>query len=179
MSADEIEVALARLAADPRAQEADALPQTGVSAVDAHLGTAVRLRAIVEGAESLQQDAVTAAREAGASWADVGQSLGISRQAAQQRFGARAVAELTPQERLLGPVTRAEEVRELCAAGRDGWRPTGSRHGEHVLVRDEQAWEVRRVSMLGPSAAGGRDGWVLVTTRFPDCFQVRPAAPLA
>ncbi len=179
MTSDEIEVVLARLAGDQG--ERDAGPHVGgdPGSIDAHLGTAVRLREIVRVAEHLQHDAVTAARQAGASWADVGQALGITRQASQQRFGAREPLDLTEQERLLGPVTRSEEVQDLSSAGRQGWRLVASRHGEHVLVRDEQTWEVRRVSMLGASALGGRDGWVLATTRFPDCFQVRPATPTA
>ncbi|WP_299038975.1 hypothetical protein [uncultured Pseudokineococcus sp.] len=176
MSADDLEVVLARLAAHPGAKSADPGPETddGAGGADAHLGTAVRLGEIAGVAEHLQRGAVDAAREAGASWAHVGRALGITRQAAQQRFGTREHAALASQQRLLGPVTRAREVEELASAGRQGWRPVVSRHGEHVLVRDERALEVRRVSMLGPSALGGRDGWLLATTRFPDCFQIRP-----
>jgi hypothetical protein len=33
--------------------------------------------------------AVAQAREAGATWTEVGQSLGVSRQAAQQRYGGK------------------------------------------------------------------------------------------
>lgn len=42
----------------------------------------------VETAEQDLRDAVRAAREAGDSWAIIGTALGISRQAAQQRFAA-------------------------------------------------------------------------------------------
>lgn len=37
--------------------------------------------------ERAEQEAVNLARDTGASWADVGKALGITRQAAQQRFG--------------------------------------------------------------------------------------------
>ncbi|QCB92231.1 hypothetical protein [Cellulomonas shaoxiangyii] len=174
MTPDEVEVALARLAAQPDSR-LSARADGDATSADAHLRAAVRLRDIAVVAERLQRDAVTAARAGGASWAHVGEALGISRQAAQQRFGTREPRDLAAQERLLGPVSRADEVAQLTLAGRAGWRPVASRHGEHVLTRDPQCWEVRRVSMLGPSALGGRDGWVLATTRFPDCFQVRPA----
>lgn len=42
----------------------------------------------VETAEQELRDAVRAAREAGDSWTIIGAALGISRQAAQQRFAA-------------------------------------------------------------------------------------------
>jgi hypothetical protein len=38
-------------------------------------------------AQSALHTAVKVARERGASWADVGDAFGVSRQAAQQRFG--------------------------------------------------------------------------------------------
>ncbi len=38
--------------------------------------------------ESATRTAVAQAREKGASWADVGALLGVSKQAAQQRYGA-------------------------------------------------------------------------------------------
>lgn len=39
--------------------------------------------------ESIEQLVLHAAREHGATWADLGRLLGISRQAARQRFGGR------------------------------------------------------------------------------------------
>lgn len=53
---------------------------------------ASHMRRIIAAAEALEaaqtelRDAVDAAREAGDSWAVIGVALGISRQAAQQRF---------------------------------------------------------------------------------------------
>ena len=40
------------------------------------------------GLDVLERQAVAMAREQGSSWSDVGSTLGISKQAAQQRFGA-------------------------------------------------------------------------------------------
>lgn len=63
---------------------------------------------------------VTQEREAGSSWADIGRVLGISRQAAQRRFGAapsrRAIAEVLAPDPAL--VARAVEVLDHAAAGR-------------------------------------------------------------
>lgn len=50
----------------------------------ADLSRAVALRDL---SDVLVKDAVAALRESGASWRDVGAELGLSRQAAQQRYG--------------------------------------------------------------------------------------------
>jgi hypothetical protein len=50
-----------------------------------------RARRRVEAADQALREAVTQARRDGASWADVGAVLGITRQSAQQRFGRARV----------------------------------------------------------------------------------------
>lgn len=45
----------------------------------------------VEAAQRALRENVTTAREYGATWADVGEQLGITRQSAQERFGRRSV----------------------------------------------------------------------------------------
>lgn len=128
-------------------------------------------------ATDLQGQAVRAAHEAGVSWGSIGALLGTSRQAVQQRFDPRYLPADDPgaAARILGPVSRAEELHHLAEAGAQGWRLTLSRHGEHVLERDDRKWEVTRVSMLSPRPLPSRkDGWLAATTRFPDCFYIRP-----
>ena len=49
-----------------------------------------------DAAHQCLHDAVRRAREAGLSWSDVGQILGISRQAAFQRFGSTSRADGAP-----------------------------------------------------------------------------------
>ncbi len=44
-----------------------------------------KMAALIEGRRITDQ--VDKARKEGASWADIGQAIGVSRQAAQQRFG--------------------------------------------------------------------------------------------
>jgi hypothetical protein len=51
------------------------------------LDAARRLR---EAAEALEQEAATAAREAGKTWTEIAAVYGMSKQAAQQRFRARS-----------------------------------------------------------------------------------------
>lgn len=41
----------------------------------------------LDAAESRMRHSVARAREEGATWAEVGEALGVTRQAAQQRFG--------------------------------------------------------------------------------------------
>ncbi|MCR2801620.1 hypothetical protein QNO21_03460 [Microbacterium sp. zg-Y818] len=129
-------------------------------------------------AADLQGQAVRAAHDAGVSWAKIGALLGTSRQAVQQRFDPHYVRRDDPEgsSRILGPVTRAEEMHHLAEAGAQGWRLVLARHGEHVLERDDTAWEITRVSVFSarpmPSPA---EGWQAAATRFPDCFYIRPA----
>jgi hypothetical protein len=47
------------------------------------------LAATLEEGQQLMRDAVTRLRADGYSWADIGARLGISKQAAQQRFGVK------------------------------------------------------------------------------------------
>ena len=62
---------------------------------DHRVGLAFALARIEERAEDLRAaeaplaEAVAEARDQGATWAEVGRVLGVSRQAAQQRFGRR------------------------------------------------------------------------------------------
>lgn len=129
---------------------------------------------------SLTQQAVDAARAAGNSWSDIGRSLGMTRQAAQQRFGATPL-ELPPGERWLGPVTALDEMAELELAGRLGWHTVGTSALRHRMVRTNTRWEHRRV--IWPRAAAGllRDGWRVGCRSFPWIYLVRdtglPAEP--
>lgn len=57
-----------------------------------HFRRIVAAREAAEAAEAEVRAAVVAAREAGDSWTIIGFGLGITRQAAQQRYGTRARA---------------------------------------------------------------------------------------
>ncbi len=69
---------------------------------------------------SLLSEAVTSARAAGASWDAIGRVLGMSRQAAHQRFGRTRDQDNTPGTRILGPVTAYSEMEALRVASRHG-----------------------------------------------------------
>lgn len=97
----------------------------------------------------LLQQAVNAARAGGHSWSAIGSTLGLTRQAAQQRFGREPAAPGAggdgPEERWLGPVTAFDEMQELELAGRLGWRTTGAGLLRHRMVRTATQWEHKRV----------------------------------
>lgn len=76
-------------------------------------------------------------REAGTSWASIGQTLGISRQAAQKRFGSAPPQRVTAAQAAADPVLvdRAEQIMDAVA-----------RHLDDVL---EAAWSEATRKALG------------------------------
>ncbi|GAA1501522.1 hypothetical protein [Nocardioides humi] len=122
----------------------------------------------------LLQQAVNAARAGGHSWSAIGGTLGLTRQAAQQRFGREAApAADDPEERWLGPVTAFDEMAELELAGRLGWRTTGAGLLRHRVVRTPTQWEHKRVVWTGSLARYERDGWQVGCRAFPWVYLVR------
>ena len=130
-------------------------------------------------AGDLLQQAVTAARANGHSWAEIGKALGLTRQAAQQRFG-KAFATTAPgdgdagsEERWLGPVTALDEMAELAIAGELGWHTIGAGMLRHRMVRTPTRWEHKRVVWTGPVARYEKDGWQVGSRAFPWLYLVR------
>ncbi|MEO5609470.1 MAG: hypothetical protein ABIQ61_14915, partial [Ornithinibacter sp.] len=131
----------------------------------------------------LLHDAVAAARSSGATWAAIGSTLGMSKQAAQKRFPVAApTPSLDPDERILGPVTAFDEMKELAVAGRYGWNSVEFGPFYHRVVRTSTQWEHRRVSMLRRRVPGAsEEGWQVVGSTFPYTYLKRdlgvPALP--
>jgi hypothetical protein len=132
---------------------------------------------------SLLSEAVTSARAAGASWDAIGRVLGMSRQAAHQRFGRTRDQDDTPGTRILGPVTAYSEMEALRAAGRHGWHSVGFGAYQHTLEHSATQWEHRRIRVV---AVGTRtrlegEGWQVIGTWFPWVYLKRdtgtPALP--
>lgn len=127
----------------------------------------------------LLQAAVTSARLAGASWDRIGQRLGISRQAAQQRFGraSRLGEPVSPKAtRRLTPVTAFDEMEALAEAGRHGWHSVGFGMYFHDLVHSNEQWEHLRIGAIG---ARPKDllqaGWQRIGSMwFPWAYYKRP-----
>lgn len=120
----------------------------------------------------LLQQAVDSARAGGATWQDVGDELGMSRQAAHKRFGGQPDDVDGPDERLIGPVTAFDEMRELRLAGEAGWRTVGCGFLNHRVVRTDTQWEHRRV--VWPAGSPDPDSdWEVACRAFPWVYLVR------
>lgn len=116
--------------------------------------------------------AVNSARGAGHSWSAIGEVLGMSRQAAQQRFGG-AASTTEDDERWLGPVTAFDEMEELAIAGRLGWRTVSAGLLRHRVVRTDTQWEHRRVLWRKAPSSYEQDGWQVGCRAFPWVYLVR------
>lgn len=145
--------------------------------VQDHLAIVRRTATAAAEVDALMRQSVSAARAAGHSWATLGAELGMTRQAAQQRFGDRKgvagdVAD-TGEERWIGPVTAFDEMAELEIAGRQGWRTVGAGMLKHRVRRSPTQWEHKRVVWTGPLRRWEDDGWHIAIRAFPWVYLVR------
>ncbi len=85
------------------------------------------------------RDSVLSARTAGLSWERIGEVLQISRQAAQQRFGAPASPAGDRVWRLY-PVTAFDEMKRLDEVGKHGWHSVGFGTLYHDLEHTDLQW---------------------------------------
>lgn len=146
----------------------------------AHLELVALARAARSETDVLLGAAVTSARSAGCTWEQVGAVLGITRQAAQQRYGHPGASgdttdttdagDTTPtgpvERRELRPLTAFNEMAVLSRAGRYGWHSVGYGPLFHTLERDARQWEHTRTSGRMPEGEGWRPvgpGWALWT----------------
>jgi hypothetical protein len=151
-----------------------------------HLAIVRRAAQAEREVRDLLRQSVASARAAGHSWAALGAELGMSRQAAQQRFGAdgersasgpgadpAAGSAEAAEERWLGPITAFDEMAELELAGRMGWRTIGAGMLKHRVRRTPTQWEHRRVVWTRRASSFEKDGWELAVLAFPWIYLVR------
>ncbi|UOE42882.1 hypothetical protein [Agromyces larvae] len=149
----------------------------GAIAPDDHLAL-IRASADAElEVRSVLRQAVESARAGGVSWSAIGAELGMTRQAAQQRFGDTtqpdASGEAGTEYRWLGPVTAFDEMPELALAGRAGWRTVEAGILRHRMLRTDTQWEHKRVIGRGPTRREEDEGWMLGCAMFPWVYLVR------
>ena len=125
--------------------------------------------------DSLLRSAIAASRSAGHSWTAVGEALGISKQAAQQRFGA-VTTTANGEQRMLTPLTAFSEMEALERAGRLGWHSIAFGTLYHLVERSSVQWQHERVPAFG---AAWREleaaGWQRIGTMwFPWAYYARP-----
>ncbi|MEU6314642.1 hypothetical protein [Streptomyces sp. NPDC047014] len=155
---------------------------------DGYLRLVDASRVGAEEAGRLLREAVQGARAAGHSWDAVGKVLGVSRQAAQQRFADKgaepsvpaAGAPGGPERRILGGLSAFNEMAALEEAGREGWHSVGYGPYFHEVEASGQPWEHCRITL--PSAARHRrmeaEGWIPVGAGwFPWRYYKRAVRP--
>ncbi len=136
-------------------------------------GSYLRLVAAAAAAQTegdrLLRDSVAGARRAGHSWDAIGNVLGVSRQAAQQRFRSAPGAEPDSSRRVVTGAHAFNELDVLAVEGRAGNHLVGFGLGYLVLEESDRRWEHRR--LIAPTRAAQRrleaDGWEYVGTWFP------------
>jgi len=157
----------------------------------AYLRLVAATRTAAEETSRLLRESVDGARHAGHSWDAVGRVLGVSRQAAQQRFGAPATAvgdasaePGAPARRVLSPLTAFDEMAVLAEEGLHGWHSVDYGTLFHVVEASPWQWEHRRVLVsIGSRRSRMREeGWRLIKTMwFPWAYYARrldlPAEP--
>jgi hypothetical protein len=128
-------------------------------------------------ADRLLHESVIGARHAGHSWDAVGRVLGVSRQAAQQRFKtAAADAPQGPARRVLTGMTAFNEMAALEREGRRGYHLVDFGPFYLVVEASDRRWEHRRA--IAPTRAAQRrlegEGWRPVGSWFPFRYYARP-----
>ena len=152
---------------------------------DAYLRLVSASRTAAEETSRVLRDSINGARAAGHSWDALGRVLGVSRQAAQQRFSSttqpapvRSGESGHPTRKVLSPVTAFDEMPLLAIEGRRGWHVVDYGTLYHVLESSDRQWEHRRLLWTPGSAARRHleaEGWRLVReTAFPWGYYTRP-----
>ena len=127
---------------------------------------------------------IEASRRAGFSWADIGALIGISKQAAQQRFGgSEPVAD--PGSDPIVIRHRATSADEKVDARRGGpGRPGAGRYRQRRkldLRQTGRRWDYERIAGLFPDSVRRqmeRKGWTWVSTWYPFHYFKRDFGPL-
>lgn len=124
---------------------------------------------------------VTAGRRAGMSWAEVGETLGISKQAAQQRFGGTEEPDTPADQGRVEVRLGATAFNEMQILEREGAK--GNELVQIGVLRlvfrpTRRRWKYRRVVAVlpGPIAAAQAAGWTFVASWFPFHYFKRPVA---
>ncbi len=155
----------------------------------AYLRLVASTRVAAEQTSRLLREAIDGARAAGHSWDTIGRLLGVSRQAAQQRFGNNlgAVDDLSmpgrPARKMLTPLTAFDEMLVLEREGRRGWHSIDYGTLYHLVEASPWQWQHRRVPWGAPHRKRLPDeGWELIkTSTFPWGYYKRrvelPAEP--
>lgn len=118
----------------------------------------------------LQHSAVGQARRNDVSWAEIGRTLDISRQAAQQRFASEKAEAPTVGVRTIRGVTAFNEMSILESEGKAGHHLTGFGPLTIQLKPSSKVWVHKRVTALNIGKVRQQmdaNGWTYVGSWFP------------
>ncbi len=118
-----------------------------------------------------------AGRRAGLSWAEIGAAIGVSKQAAQQRFGVAGDDGPEPEGALVVRLgaTAFNEVAILKREGREGRELIATGLLRLFFRQTDRAWEhLRTVGALAPHPQV-TERWELVSVWLPFHYYKRPA----
>lgn len=124
----------------------------------------------VEECGLLQKNAVHQARRAEVSWASIGERMGITRQAAQQRFAPEAESAPDGGVRRIFGATAFNEMQMLAAEGKAGFHLVDFGALALSVKPSQHVWEHRRETALtvdGKRARLEAAGWTYVGSWFP------------
>lgn len=129
---------------------------------------------------------IDAGRRGGLSWGELGALLGISKQAAQQRFGRPGDADVANAnegeiEVRLG-ATAFNEMGMLREEGERGRELVGTGALSLTFRQTDRRWEYRRVVGMSQALTAermGRDGWTYVSSWIPFHYFKRAAQEAA
>lgn len=138
----------------------------------------VAAHAVADEARIGLQRWIDAARRAGLSWTEIGAALGISKQAAQQRFRTAEPADETlgdGEEVVRLGATAFNEIGMLRAEGQKGRELIRTGMLSLVFRPTAVKWEYsRRVGGAGLIAHMEEQGWILASTWLPFHYFKRP-----
>lgn len=113
--------------------------------------------------DSLLSHFVDRCRRAGHSWAEIGQSLGVTRQAVQQRFTPARRREPANYERFTGRAKSVLEVHVPAVAREMGHSHIGTEHLLLALWGDPECLAVVALEQLGVQRDPIRDATLAIT----------------
>ncbi|WP_406360971.1 ATP-dependent Clp protease ATP-binding subunit [Streptomyces sp. NBC_00715] len=125
---------------------------------------------------------VDQARRSGASWTDIGKSMGVTRQAAQKRFVPKAEVDLDPSQ---GFGRYTERARKVVMAAHEASKAAGNAEGlpEHLvlgLLSEPDAFAARAITAQGVSLDTVREAATAAlppaTDEIPELVPYGPAA---
>jgi hypothetical protein len=119
----------------------------------------------------LQRAAVNQARRSDIPWSEIGSVMGITRQAAQQRFAPEELPQSSAENtKRISGATAFNEMQILNIEGKTGYHLVGFGPLFLTVMASNDVWEHRRLYAL--NIAGKRtqmesEGWIYVGTWFP------------